>query len=181
VRFRWNRISKNSLRSEHPSIRPSDYSGCEKYKKSYLSPYSKEEVKSILDSVGIKYVTNQPKNQHLDPRGVAQHTTRYSTPLGSLDYHLTRAIMCDSDGIGLLSFLLTKRTLRYVLRTTQGAGNTKKYVFTYSKEEVKSILDSVGIKYVTNQPKNQHLDPRGVEQNTTTYSTPLGSLDYHNT
>jgi hypothetical protein len=80
-------------------------------KKTYLSPYSKGEVKSIIDSGGIKHVTLNPDNQHLDPSGVAQNTTRYSTPLGSLNYHITGARICDSDGIGLLSFLLAKRTL----------------------------------------------------------------------
>ena len=31
---------------------------------------------------------------------------RYSTPLGSLDYYITQAIICDSDGIELTSLLV---------------------------------------------------------------------------
>ncbi len=61
----------------------------------------------------------------------AQNTTRYSTPLGSLDYHITRAIICDSDGIGLLSFLLAKRTLSPPPRTEgriEGCGKYKKNI-----------------------------------------------------
>ena len=101
---------------------PQDVSKGAANTKKYVFTYSKEEVKSTSDSEGIKHVTYNPDKQHLDPSGVEQNTTTYSTPLGSLDYHLTRAIMCDSDGIGLARIRCVLSTLRYVLRTTQGAG-----------------------------------------------------------
>jgi len=58
------------------------------------------------DSGGIKHVTSNPDHQYFDPSGVAQNTKRYSTPLGSLDYYITHARMCDSDGIELARLLL---------------------------------------------------------------------------
>ena len=58
------------------------------------------------DSGGIKHVTSNPDHQYFAPIGFAQNTKRYSTPLGSLDYYITQARMCDSDGIELARLLL---------------------------------------------------------------------------
>ena len=58
------------------------------------------------DSEGIKLITLNPNHKYFDPSGVAQKTKRYSTPLGSLDYYITQARMCDSDGIELASLLV---------------------------------------------------------------------------
>ena len=74
----------------------------------------------------------------------AQHTTRYSTPPGSLNYHIPWTRICDSDGIGLLSFLLATRTLSSPKDISKGAevvatkasitfGNVKfKKIFNYA-------------------------------------------------
>jgi hypothetical protein len=58
------------------------------------------------DSGGIKHITLNPDHQYFDPSGVGLNTKRCSTQLGSLDYYITQAIMCDSDGIELAIFLL---------------------------------------------------------------------------
>ena len=61
--------------------------------------------------------------------------------------------MCDSDGIGLARVSHILSTLSSPKDVPKGAGNTKKtYLSPYSKEEVKSIIDSRGIKHVTLNP-----------------------------
>jgi hypothetical protein len=88
------------------------------------------------DSGGIKLITLNPNHKYFDLSGVVQNTKRYSTPLGSLDFSITQARMCDSFGIELARILLhsehpesTPADRRTNLRLGEGCGKKVEILF----------------------------------------------------